>query len=524
MNLGQISSGVATLLVLLFGTLNLFAARPQSERPNVLFIAIDDLKPLLGCYGARWIKSPAIDRLAERATVFKANYCQIPLCAPTRASLLTGLCPDSTGVYFNPFKVKNIVRLNLPDVITLPQHFKSHGYVTRAMGKVFDARTVDEGHDGVSWSLPYIGQHDFAPMGPGVRGYQNPDTKRILSASDPAKPLAGPPTECWDVPDNAYFDGAMARSAVKQIEELAKQPQPFFLAVGFIKPHLPFIAPKKYWDLYDRNSFRLAPNQSFPDGSPAQAAVIPNSGELRDYAGVAKTGAIPQGQQRELIHGYAACVSYIDAQVALLLETLKRCGIADKTIVCVWGDNGWHLGELGHWGKSTNYEDATRTPLIICAPGIGRRVRTGSLSQFLDVYPTLCDLAGLPKPLHLQGTSLVPMMRHPRSRLHEGVISQSSTVDSQMSPQLVGGLLDENSPIDSFMGWTMRTPRYRYTEWHHARVLRTNSVFEAEAAAVELYDYKKDPLERRNVAADPAYARILTGQKNLFDRILAQTR
>jgi len=494
-----------------------------SKRPNVLFIAIDDLKPLLGCYGTRWIQSPAIDRLAARGTTFTANYCQVPLCAPTRASLLTGLRPDSTGIYFNPFKVKNVLRLRVPEVVTLPQHFKNQGYITRAMGKVFDSRTVDEGHDAISWSRPFVGRHNYSSGGAGVRGYQNPETKQRLSEAArnrPDKREPGPPTEREDVPDDAYFDGAMALTAEREIEDLAKQSEPFFLAVGFVKPHLPFVAPKKYWDLYDRAALALASYQLPPVGSPPQAQVIPNSGELRDYFGVPPSGPISETQQRELIHAYAACVSYIDAQVDLLLKALEQAGVADNTIICLWGDHGWHLGEHGHWGKSTDYEDATRAPLIISAPGVRGGVRTTSLTEFLDVYPTLCELAGLPKPSHLAGKSLVPVMRNPGAQLHEAAITQSSTVDSQMSNQLVGGLINENAPINSHMGWTLRTPRYRYVEWRDAVLNGNEHFFGSKPVGIELYDYDKDPLERENLAGKVGYQKVLQEQQELFDRLL----
>ena len=499
------------------------ADAPPPKKPNVLFIAIDDLKPLLGCYGTSWIKSPAIDRLAQQGTLFTSSYCRVPLCAPTRVSLLTGLSPDSTGVYFNPFKVKNVLRRHMPEVVTLPQYFKNNGYITCAMGKVFDSRTVDAGHDSVSWSLPFVNQHQFTPSGPGVRGYQNPETQERLKKAtkeSTRNPLAGPPTECRDVPDNAYLDGAMARTAVAEIKGLAQQPQPFFLAVGFHKPHLPFIAPKKYWDLYDRAALPIAAFQSFPFGSPPEAPVVPNSGELRDYAGVPKSGPIPEAQQRELINGYAACVSYIDAQVDLLVKALEESGIAENTIICLWGDHGWHLGEHGHWGKSTDYEDATRVTLIIRAPNVGKGVRTASLTELLDVYPTLCDLVGLPKPTHLQGKSLAPILRNPKIQIHEAAISQCSTVDSQMSPQLVGGQLDELATIKSQMGWTLRTPRFRYVEWREAKLTDNKQVFGIKVLGVELYDYQTDPLEHENLAGKTEFAAVLKEQQALFDRLL----
>ena len=499
----------------------LHAADPSpAKKANVLFIAVDDLKPLLGCYGTSWIKTPNIDRLAARGTVFMANYCQVPLCAPTRASLLTGLRPDSIGLYFNPFKNRNVLRQRRPDVVTLPQYFRDQGYVTCGMGKVFDGRTVDGGHDAVSWSLPFVTRFEHAPCGPGVRGYQRPETQERLKKARPGEHLAGPPTECYEVPDDAYGDGAMARTAVAEIKELAGKPQPFFLAVGFIQPHLPFVSPKKYWDLYDPAALSLAAFQEYPIGSPREAQVIPNSGELRDYAGVPQSGPVPEAMQRELLHGYAASVSYIDAQVGLLLKALDEAGVADNTIVCIWGDNGYHLGEHGHWGKSTNYEDATRVPLIVSTPSLGQGVQVTSPTEFLDVYPTLCELARLPIPAALEGKSLVPVMRDPKTPIHEAAVSQCSTVDSQMSPQLVGGLLDEFAEIESSMGWTLRTPRYRYVEWRQATLNGNERVFGGKVIGAELYDYEKDPLERENLVGKPEYAKVVQQHQALFDRLL----
>ncbi|MBM4073792.1 MAG: hypothetical protein FJ271_33465, partial [Planctomycetes bacterium] len=298
------------------------AADAPKQKPNVLFIVSDDLKPLLGCYGTCWIQSPNLDRLAAKGTVFTANYCQVAFCAPTRLSLLTGLRPDSTGVYLNPDQSQDLLRTRLPKVVTLPQQFKNHGYITHPLHKVFDGRTVDQGHDAASWTVPY-GPWEMAPgEKPAPGGYQDPATKaRLAEALKQDKPAAGPATEACDIPDNAYHDGGVAHTAAKRIREFARREQPFFLAVGFVKPHLPFIAPKKYWDLYDRAALPLAPFQQLPHGSPHDLAFYSHSGELRAYADIPKTGPIPEVQQRELIHGYAACVSYIDAQVGLLMQT-----------------------------------------------------------------------------------------------------------------------------------------------------------------------------------------------------------
>lgn len=481
------------------------AAAILSKKPNILFIVVDDLKPLLGCYGASWIKSPNIDRLAGRGTLFTASYCQVSFCAPSRMSVLTGLRPDTTRVYFNPTKPQDLLRVRFPDLVTLPQHFRNHGYITHPLHKVFDGRTVDAGHDRASWSMPY-GPWEMAPgEKPAPGGYQDPATKaRLAELAAQGKPAVGPATEACDIADNAYHDGGVAFTAAKCILEFAQQAQPFFLAVGFVKPHLPFIAPKKYWDLYDLAALPLAPLQQLPQGGPHDLAFYSHSGELRAYSDVPKTGAIPEPQQRELIHGYAACVSYIDAQVGLLMKTLEEAGVAKQTIVCLWGDHGWHLGEHGHWGKVTNYEDATRAPLIIAAPDQKQVSRVDSIVEFLDIYPTLCELAGLEVPHHVEGKSLVPLMRSESSVLHKVAISQ-------MSPR---------AAKDGVMGWTLRTPRYRYIEWRRADLSTDTPRITDQVESIELYDCQTDLLERENLVAKTEHAAVLKQQQALFDKLL----
>lgn len=485
---------------------NPLGAGTAGAKPNVLFIAVDDLKPLLGCYGASWIHSPNIDRLAAKGTVFKANYCQAAFCAPTRFSLLTGLRPDTTGVYANPDSPQDILRTRLPNVVTLPQLFKNHGYLTHPLHKVFDGRTVDPGHDAASWSVPY-GPWEMAPgEKPAPGGYQDPATKaRIAEAVAQGKPASGPATEACSVPDNAYHDGGVAHTAAKRIREFAGNKDPFFLAVGFVKPHLAFIAPKKYWDLYERASLPLAPFQELPSGSPHNHAFYSNSGELREREGVPKTGPIPEAIQRELIHGYAACVSYIDAQVGLLMRALDDAGITENTIICFWGDHGYHLGEHGHWGKVTNYEDAARAPLIISAPRFPKGVMSSALTEFLDVYPTLCELASLPVPSHVQGKSLVPLMLGEDRRLHEAALTQMS----------------HGKGKSGTMGWTIRTERYRYIEWRKADLSGETAKISDRVESVELYDYQADPSESENLARKSDYAATLRTQQLLFDRTLA---
>lgn len=486
------------------------AATPEggsSGRPNVLFIVCDDLKPLLGCYGASWIHSPHIDRLAAQGTVFTANYCQVALCAPTRFSLLTGMRPDRTGIYLNPDQPQDLLRTRFPDIVTLPQHFKNHGYVTHPLHKVFDGRTVDEGHDAVSWTIPY-GPWELAPGGPPAPGgYQDPGTKaRLREARSAGERPVGPATEACDVVDDAYHDGGLARTAAKRIREFTETGRPFFLAVGFVKPHLPFVAPTVHWLRYERESIPLAPFQDLPRGSPYDLAFYGNSGELRDYADVPGGVPLPAAFQRELIHGYAACVTYIDAQVGLLMRTLEECGVAGNTVVCLWGDHGWHLGEHGHWGKLTNYEDAARVPLIVSAPGVGCGRRVGAVTESLDVFPTLCELAGLSAPLHVEGVSLVPLMRGTAEKSRDAALTQAC---HGRGPQAT-------------MGWSVRTPRHRYIEWRSADLSGDRPVFSERPHAVELYDYESDPEERENLATRTEFRTVLAEHQTILARLLPQ--
>jgi arylsulfatase A-like enzyme len=244
--------------------------------------------------------------------------------------------------------------------------------------------------------------------------------------------------------------------------------------------------------------------QNLPKASPHDLAFYSHSGELRAYSDVPKTGPISESQQRELIHGYAACVSYIDAQVGLLMKTLEETGIADNTIICLWGDHGFHLGEHGHWGKVTNYEDATRAPLIIATPHQKQSLRVTKIVEFLDIYPTLCELANLPVPQHVEGKSLVPLMLGETHTLHEAAISQ-------MAPR---------SAKDGIMGWALRTPRYRYIEWRRADLSTETPRITAQIESVELYDYQTDPLERKNLASNTEHLAALNEQQDLFDKLL----
>ena len=462
----------------------------MAERPNVLFIAVDDLKPLLGCYGDRQAKSPAIDELASRGTLFLNAHCQQAVCGPSRASLLTGLGPDTTKVW----DLKTQIRKALPDVVMLPQYFKQNGYTVIGMGKIFDPRSVDKSVDKKSWTK-FL--HPKAPADK-TYGYRDPEFVKYIEAKQAElkgkgwvaalKEVGKRPTDMADVPDNAYGDGEVCDAAVRQLKKLAKSDKPFFLAVGFKKPHLPFNAPKKYWDMYDPQKLKLAEFRDMPSGAPGFA--FQPGWELRNYAGIPAEGRLPEDLQRKLIHGYYACVSYTDAQVGKLLKGLAASGVADNTIIVLWGDHGWHLGDHSIWCKHSNYEQATHAPLMIVAPKIANKGNCNdSPVNFIDIYPTLCELSGLPVDPKLDGKSLVPILKDGKARVNEAAFSQY--------PRVIGRK-------KSVMGYTLRNRRYRYTEWQRCGEVRGPG--NGEVVAREFYDYDKDPLERVNQINNPEYA------------------
>ncbi|MDA0858468.1 MAG: sulfatase [Verrucomicrobia bacterium] len=481
------------------------------SKPNILFIASDDLKPMLGCYGDTVIKTPNIDRLASHGTVFLNAHCQQAICGPTRASLLTGLRPDSTGIYDLKAKIRTLT----PDVVTLPQYFKENGYQSVGLGKIFDPRNV-EGYakdDPQSWSRPYVqvGNNKDSALGfldpafvAKVRAAAKEKGLKENQYDALSKAVGGKPVAeiNQDVPDSAYQDGAMAVRAVALMGELAKGPAPFFLAVGFQKPHLPFVAPKKYGDLYQDSDIRLEQFQKMPEGAPDFA--FQPGWELRNgsYAGYtsaddSKESPIPEDrveEQKRMIHGYMACVSYLDAQVGLLLDALEKNGVADNTIVVFWGDHGWHFGDHGLWCKHTNYEQATRSPLIIARRATGgKEQKSASPVEFVDIYPTLCDLAGLPISPQLQGISLAPILDDASVKVKEFAVSQ----------------YPRGQGPSELMGYAFRDGRYRYVEWV------PKGQPNAEPKATELYDYETDPLERKNLASDPAQAEVLAKMKKM---------
>jgi arylsulfatase A-like enzyme len=439
------------------GTLGLaLGAAAPKKRPNVLFFAVDDLRPELGCYGVAGIKSPNIDRLARRGMVFERAYCQQAVCSPSRTSLMTGARPDSTKVW----DLVTHFRKAMPEVVTLTQHFKQNGYFVQGMGKIFHPGYDDER----SWSVAW--QTSKAPAYAGGKGPGEKD-------EDKPKQKGGPAYEAGEVADDFYKDGQVANLAVQTLRELKSKKEPFFLAVGFAKPHLPFVSPKRYWDMYDAAKIPMAANPYRPKDAPEFA--LTNSGELRNYPGMPREGAIPPELARTLKHGYYAAVSYMDAQVGKVLDELDRQGLSENTVIVLWGDHGWKLGEHGEWCKHSNVENDTNAPLLMAAPGMkaaGKHSR--ALVEFVDIFPTLAELAGLPLPAHLEGTSFKPLLDNPARAWKKAAFSQYPRGQK-------------------LMGYSMRTERYRFTVWvgrnDHSRI-----------EAVELYDHHTDPQENTNIA------------------------
>jgi len=515
----------------------------QEKKMNVLFIAVDDLKPVLGCYGDKLVRTPNIDRLAKRGTVFMTNYCQQAVSGPTRASLMTGMRPDYTKVWDLATKMRDIN----PDILSMPQYFISQGYQTAGIGKIYDPRCVDDELDKPSWSIPYFKGSDkyfSQKTGRPEGGYQLPETKALFAkyrAEGQAKGLKGselndyiakfvkPSVECADVPDNAYNDGANALQAKDILAELAKGDKPFFFAVGFSKPHLPFVAPKKYWDMYDRENMPLSKYQEKAKNGPEIG--YHTAAELNAYSDIPpiasfsdqKVGmTLPVEKQKELIHGYYAATSYTDAQIGLLLKALDSLGLSKNTIIVLWGDHGWHLGDHNLWCKHTNIEQATRAPLLISAPFIGSSVTT-SPSEFVDIFPTLCDLAGLPVPTHLDGETLVPLMKDPGKLIKPFAMSQYPRPGNKVENARLGWSKGE------YMGYSLRTERYRYTIWLKDYFRSSKHFSEDLIVATELYDYKKDPDETENVEGKIEYRLVrndlhkkMTGFLNLQANKMAQ--
>ena len=412
---------------------------------NVLFIIVDDLRPMLGCYGHSEMHTPNIDRLAERGILFNRSYCQIPLCHPSRTSILTGLRPDTTKVFFNG----NDFREKLPDAVTLPQHFKTHGYHTQSVGKIGHNAAAQD--DANSWCVP-----SWLP--PWI----------------PFNPLKIPVWQSLDVEDNDLSDGRTAEKAIEVLAEI--QQAQFLLAVGFEKPHLPFYVPRKYYDLYTQQDFSLPATTTLPNDAPEIANNKLDG--LREYLDIPDEGPISDEETLELMRAYAASTSYMDAQVGRVVQQLDTLGLSQKTVVVFVGDHGFHLGEHGTWRKYTLFEVALRSPMIICVPG-HQPNETDALTELVDIYPTLCEACQIPVPSQLEGFSLMPVIDTPSRPWKTATFSQLKRGTTH--------------------GRSIRTAQYRYTEWGNNGI-----------KGKELYDYLADPDETVNIANLTENAELVT--------------
>jgi len=452
-------SGLLLAVVLtITGSRPSLAAENAAQPPNVLLICIDDLKPLLGSYGDATAKTPHLDSFAKRSVLFEAAYCNQAVCSPSRNTLMTGLRPQTLGIY----DLATHFRVGAPDAVTVAQHFRDNGYETHGLGKI-----LHTGHgntdDATSWSVPH--------WNPKVAQYQLKESQAGKRASKNGP--RGTATESADVTDDAYADGQIANEAVQRIDAAAKADgKPFFIAVGFLKPHLPFVAPKTYWDLYDPATLPMPQVTEPPKDAPSYAPQF--GGELRQYSDMPLSGPISSADTRHLIHGYYAATSYTDAQIEKVLKALDESGAADNTVIVVWGDHGWHLGDHGMWCKHTNYEQAARIPVLVAAPGCAAGHKTNSLIETVDIYPTLCELAHLPVREGLDGISFASILKNPSATTRNSVIHVY--------------------PRGSRLGRAIRTERYRMVEWKAPED-------SADTAEFELYDYQTDPLETVNIAA-----------------------
>lgn len=451
------------------------AAEAAGAKPiNVLFFFVDDLRVQLGCYGKTQVKSPNIDKLAADGTLFEHAYCSQAICAPTRICTLSGLRPDSTGIY----DLDHPLRESGSSVVTLPQYFKQRGYETVTMGKVYHHHDDDR----ENWTrMPKVEGEGYVLLETQafVKKRLEEGKAKGLTGNVLSRSARGPATECADVPDEAYLGGGIAKTAVEQLRELKSKP--FFMCIGFIKPHLPFCAPKKYWDMYKREEFAV-PERKTPEAMPPIA--LNDFGEMRVYTDIPKVGPVDDAGSRQLIHGYHACVSFTDAMVGRVLAELEALGLAKNTIVVIWGDHGWKLGEYGSWCKHTNFELDTHVPLVFRGPGIAAGKRCSSIVEMVDVYPTLADITGGNIPGHCAGASM-------RALLEKGESADWKNMAVSQYPRSSDG--------QPAMGYSLRKDQWRYTEWHRK---------DGKVVARELYDHSSSDLAKVNVVDKPENAEL----------------
>ncbi len=460
------------------------------EKPNVLFIAVDDLRPELGCYGKSNIHSPNIDRLANSGIVFTNAYANYPVCGASRASLLSGVYPsESRFLKWNCSQDDDI-----PGIVSLPMHFRNNNYETVSLGKVYNNFDDGKGSWVKNWRPPVSTTDWDYQSKAGIQIFEERNAERFKNnrlRNNDNLPQRGPAYERADVPDIAYDDGRIAMKAIEQLQEFQNSSDPFFLAVGFHKPHLPFNAPEKYWAIYDKDDIKLPSNYDLPQNAPESAKF--NWPELRAYYDIPSDGPLPDSTALNLIHGYYACISYVDAQIGKVLNALEEYGLAQNTIVVLWGDHGWFLGEHGFWSKHSNLRIGAHAPLIVKVPWMQAGFKIDNLVEFVDIYPTLCKLAGLSLPIHLQGESLVPMIENPESVEKRPIFFRNGN------------------------GETIIAGPYAYTEWID---YDTGKVKESM-----LFNHQSDPQENINIAEQAEYKELILNLHNqLYEHLKLRDR
>lgn len=461
----------ATLLLLLYTSFSVFG----TDRPNILLILVDDLKPALGCYGDHYAKTPNIDKLAARGMRFDLAYCNQAVCAPSRFTLMLGSHSTSTGLY----GLGNHLRKSLPNAVTMPQHFAKHGYKTESLGKIFHIGHGNLG-DSNSFSVPHYHEKVIEYLDPKSTDGGKLTREEAYFTNQKLGQIRSLPRgsafEAPEVKDHEYADGRVAIETIERLKSTRKNPEiPFFIAVGFARPHLPFSAPKKYWDMHDPAQLPMPSHEDLPHNSPRVAGK--RGGEISNYKPVPtnRDAMFSKSLKRSLIHGYYASVSYVDAQIGRVLGALDQLKLTSETIIVLWGDHGFHLGDLGIWTKHTNYEQANRIPIIISAPGVTKPgSSTRQLTESVDIFPTLNELAGIAPikgPQPIDGMSMVEVIKEPAKRIRSHAF---------------------HAYPKSKMGRAIRTERFRMVEWKKP----------GTPTEYELYDYKIDPNETKNIAAE----------------------
>jgi len=464
-------------LTFVFFAAAISAKTVSAEKPNVLLILVDDLKPALGCYGDESAITPNIDRLASQGMRFELAYCNQAVCAPSRFTLMLGSHSTSTGLYGLGSQLRSV----MPKAVTMPQYFANHGYRTESLGKVFHIGHGNHG-DPDSFSVPHFHDKVIEYVDPASTEGGKLTREEAYFTNQKLGEIRSLPRgaafESPDVEDARYADGRVAAETVRRLQAAKKRREedgtPFFIVAGFARPHLPFSAPKKYWEMHDPDKLPMPKFEELPADSPTVAHK--HGGEITNYAPVPNSGPPKEKLKRELIHGYYASTSFVDAQIGKVIDELTRLKLQENTIVVLWGDHGFHLGDLGIWTKHTNYEQANRIPILVIAPGVAKPgTATKQLAESVDIFPTVAELAGLPAPTgpqQIDGVSMVPVLKDPEVRVRDHAF--------HAYPRRV-------------LGRAIRTERYRLVEWRHPGS-------DEKAAQFELYDYETDPLERKNIA------------------------